>query len=274
MGADAADALARSAGILTYHHDPGELSAAFVWEPLVRGLLSGPPTARYPIGGWIADRRVACSGHAHGLGVAVESGARVDSVPAGIVILATELADARRLLGDESLAWLSGNAVCMDLAVTHRRGDPFVVVDLQETGWAERYTAADKSLAPEGEELIQAQMPIRPGESADSRRGAARAAARRVIRRLARARDVAPAPGHGRTHRRAWTRPARPGATARRSTAATACSSPATWSPLRAACRRSPGPARSRRAAWRSRAPAATQHRPRRRRLPKRPKVL
>jgi hypothetical protein len=32
----------------------------------------------------------------------------------------------------------------------------------------ERYTAADKSLAPAGEELIQAQMPIRPGESADS----------------------------------------------------------------------------------------------------------
>jgi hypothetical protein len=92
----------------------------------------------------------------------------MDSVPPGIVIVATELADARRLLGDESLAWLSGNAVCMDLAVTHRRGDPFVVVDLQETGWVERYTAADKSLAPEGEELIQAQMPIRPGESADS----------------------------------------------------------------------------------------------------------
>ena len=54
VGPDAADQLARSAGILTYHHDPGELSAAFVWEPLVRGLLSAPPTARYPIGGWTA----------------------------------------------------------------------------------------------------------------------------------------------------------------------------------------------------------------------------
>ena len=52
IGAEAADQLARSAGILTYHHDPGELSAAFLWEPLVRGLLSAPPTARYPIGGW------------------------------------------------------------------------------------------------------------------------------------------------------------------------------------------------------------------------------
>ena len=58
--------------------------------------------------------------------------------------------------------------MCLDLALRHRRGDPFVVVDLQETGWAERYTAADHSLAPRGEELIQAQMPIRPGESADA----------------------------------------------------------------------------------------------------------
>jgi phytoene dehydrogenase-like protein len=167
VGADAAEALARSAGILTYHHDPGELSAAFVWEPLVRGLLSAPPTARYPIGGWsrIVER---LHGHARALGVEVETGVRVDGVAPGIVIVATELADARELLGDESLTWLSGKAVCMDLALTHRRGDPFVVVDLQETGWAERYTAADNSLAPDGEELIQAQMPIRPGESPDA----------------------------------------------------------------------------------------------------------
>jgi phytoene dehydrogenase-like protein len=67
-----------------------------------------------------------------------------------------------------SLTWLSGHSVCLDLAVKHRRGDPFVVVDLQETGWVERYTAQDPSLAPEGEELIQAQMPIRPGEGTDS----------------------------------------------------------------------------------------------------------
>jgi phytoene dehydrogenase-like protein len=167
VGEDAAEALARSAGILTYHHDPGELSAAFLWEPLVRGLLSAPPTARYPIGGWsrIVER---LHGHARRLGVEVETGVRVDGVAPGIVIVATELADARKLLGDESLTWLSGKAVCMDLALTRRRGDPFVVVDLQETGWAERYTAADNSLAPDGEELIQAQMPIRPGESPDA----------------------------------------------------------------------------------------------------------
>jgi phytoene dehydrogenase-like protein len=167
VGEQAAEILSRSIGILTYYHDPGELSAAFVWEPLVRGLLSAPPTARYPIGGWsaIVERMQA---HASALGVEIECGTRVEELPDPPVIVATELADARRLLGDERLRWLSGTAVCLDLALRHRRGDPFVVVDLQECGWIERYTAADETLAPEGEELIQAQMPIRPGEPVES----------------------------------------------------------------------------------------------------------
>ncbi|MGI8863703.1 MAG: FAD-dependent oxidoreductase [Solirubrobacteraceae bacterium] len=168
VGDEAAEALGRSAGILTYHHDPGELSAAFLWEPLVRGLLSAPPAARYPLGGWstIVERMAA---RARELGVEILVGTRVERLPNAPVIVATELGDARALLEeDQSLSWLSGKAVCLDLALRHRRGDPFVVVDLQETGWIERYTAADKSLAPPGEELIQAQMPIRPGESADA----------------------------------------------------------------------------------------------------------
>jgi hypothetical protein len=165
VGEEPAEILSRSAGILTYHHDPGELSAAFLWEPLVRGLLSAPPTARYPIGGWgvlvESLRRRALA-----LGVQIETGTRVDTLPDPPVIVATELRDARGLLGDPSLTWLSGHAVCLDLALRHRRGDPFVVVDLQEAGWIERYTAADKTLARPGEELLQAQMPIRPHELA------------------------------------------------------------------------------------------------------------
>jgi phytoene dehydrogenase-like protein len=167
VGPEAADQLARSAGILTYHHDPGELSAAFLWEPLVRGLLSAPPVARYPLGGWSAIV-ARLEQRARSLGVEIRLGQSVRELPATPLIIATELGDARRLLGDESLTWLSGHAVCIDLAIRRRRGDPFVVVDLQETGWAERYTAADHSLAPEGEELIQAQMPIRPAESVDA----------------------------------------------------------------------------------------------------------
>jgi phytoene dehydrogenase-like protein len=170
VGAEAADQLACSAGILTYYHDPGELSAAFVWQHLVRGLLSAPPTARYPVGGWTALVEKLAERAAR-LGVRIETGVRVEKVPDPPVIIATELADARELLGDDSLDWLSGHSVCFDLAVRHRRGDPFAVVDLQEAGWAERFTAADPSLAPEGEELIQAQMPVRPGEAASSATG-------------------------------------------------------------------------------------------------------
>jgi phytoene dehydrogenase-like protein len=167
VGAEAATALANSGGILTYHHDPGELSAAFLWAAVVRGLLSAPPTARFPIGGWssIIERM---SRRALALGVEIRTGERVTDVPAAPAIIATELDDARRLLADEELQWHSGNSVCLDLALRSRRGDPFVVVDLQEAGWVERHTAADRTLAPAGEELIQAQMPIRPGEDADS----------------------------------------------------------------------------------------------------------
>jgi hypothetical protein len=92
----------------------------------------------------------------------------VDSLPDPPVIVATELAQARELLADDSLTWPSGHTVCMDLGLRHRRGDPFVVSDLDEAGWIERFSAPDPSLAPDGEELVQAQIPIRPGESSDS----------------------------------------------------------------------------------------------------------
>jgi phytoene dehydrogenase-like protein len=82
--------------------------------------------------------------------------------------VAIELRDARRLLGDDSLEWTSGNTVCIDLGLRSRRGDPFIVSDLDEGGWVERFTAPDPSLAPEGEELIQAQMPVRPDEEVDA----------------------------------------------------------------------------------------------------------
>jgi phytoene dehydrogenase-like protein len=168
VGFEPADQIARTAGILTYYHDPGALSAAFVWEPIMRAALSAPPTARFPIGGWsrIIERMQQ---RAVDLGVAIDYGCSVDELPQAPVIVATELRDARALLGEgESLDWLSGNALCIDLVLDHRRGDPYVVADLQDAGWIERFTAADPSLAPDGQELIQAQMPIRPGESHDA----------------------------------------------------------------------------------------------------------
>ena len=158
--------LSAAAGVYTFHHDPGELSAAFVWRHSVRVLLSPPPTARYLIGGWSSLIEVL-EARARRLGVKIETGHAVEALPEPPVIVATELSQASELLGDDSLEWLSGHTVCIDLGLEHRRGDPFVVSDLDEAGWIERYTAPDPSLAPPGEELIQAQVPVRPGESAD-----------------------------------------------------------------------------------------------------------
>jgi phytoene dehydrogenase-like protein len=162
-----ADMLASAAGVYTFHHDPGELSAAFVWERSQRLLLSATPPVRFIIGGWsgLVD---ALERHVRSLGVTIVTGERVDALPSAPVIVAVELADARRLLNDDDgLQWLSGNTVCLDLGLREDRGDPWIVSDLVSSGWAERYNAQDASLAPAGEQLVQAQMPIRPGESID-----------------------------------------------------------------------------------------------------------
>ena len=237
-----AEMLSAAAGVYTFHHDPGELSAAFVWKHSVRVLLSPPPTARYLIGGWSAlvaslEGRVRRSS-----GSRSRPATRVEALPDGPTIVATELEQARELLGDDSLEWPSGNTVCLDLGLSRRRGDPFVVSDLDEAGWIERFSAPDPSLAPDGEELVQAQMPVRPGESAEPGGAAPRAAARRLAARLARARDLAPTTGDGAHAPARSTTRARAGATGRRSTAATASSSPATWSPRPDCSPRFPGP--------------------------------
>jgi phytoene dehydrogenase-like protein len=162
-----AEMLCAAAGVYTFHHDPGELSAAFVWRHSVRVLLSPPPTARYLIGGWGALVS-SLESRVRQLGVQVETGHRIDALPDDrSTIVATELAAARELLEDDSLAWPAGDTVCIDLGLRRRRGDPFIVSDLDEAGWIERFSAPDPSLAPEGEELVQAQLPLRPGESSE-----------------------------------------------------------------------------------------------------------
>ena len=87
------------------------------------------------------------------------------------MIVATELAQARELLGDDSLSWPSGNTVCLDLGLARRRGDPFVVSDLDEAGWVERFTAPDRTLAPDG-------RGAGPGADADPARRGRRAGGR------------------------------------------------------------------------------------------------
>ncbi|MFF1511503.1 phytoene desaturase family protein [Streptomyces sp. NPDC058326] len=164
-GARVAREAASYAGVALFHHDPGALSARFVQERLHRsaGL---PPEAQYVRGGWgqLIERMVARAGET---GVRIETSSRVDSLPAGEgpVIVATALPAAARLLGDPSLTWESGRTVLLDLALRGRKGDPFVISDLDAPGWIERFTAQDPTLAPAGQQLIQAQLPIGPDES-------------------------------------------------------------------------------------------------------------
>jgi putative NAD(P)-binding protein len=159
--------LSAAAGVYTFHHDPGSLSAAFVWPRTVRLFLTAPSSVRYPVGGWNAlvatlEQRVRALENVY-----VETSTRVDSLPATPVILATEIDQARELLGDDSLRWQSGNTLCLDLGLRRRKGDPALVSDMDEAGWIGRYSTTNPSIAPHGEELVQAQMPIRPSESAD-----------------------------------------------------------------------------------------------------------
>ncbi|MYS05422.1 NAD(P)-binding protein [Streptomyces sp. SID6041] len=167
-GERGAQAAAAYSGVALFHHDPGSLSARFVQERLHRAAAL-PPEAHYIRGGWgrLVERMVA---RAWELGARIETSARVDSLDdlprdQGPVIVATALPAAARLLGDPSLTWESGRTVLFDLAVRTRKGDPFVLSDLDAPGWIERFTAQDPTLAPAGQQLIQAQLPIGPGAS-------------------------------------------------------------------------------------------------------------
>ncbi|MEI5099240.1 FAD-dependent oxidoreductase [Streptomyces sp. PmtG] len=168
VGEEGARAAAHYTAVALFHHDPGALSARFVHTRLRRAAKL-PPEAHYPVGGWssVIDNRMA--GRAWNLGVRVETLARVHDVEElarrGPVVVATSLDAARRLLKDESLRGESGRTALVDMALRSRRGDLFAVSDLDGTGWIERFTAQDRTLAPEGEQLIQGQLPLAPGES-------------------------------------------------------------------------------------------------------------
>ncbi|GGU03613.1 NAD(P)-binding protein [Streptomyces lateritius] len=167
-GPEAARTAAAYSGVALFHHDPGALSARFVQERLHRAAAL-PPEAHYIRGGWgqLIDRMAA---RAWELGVRIETSSRLDELPLtdGPVVVATSLSAAARLLGEPGLTWESGRTVLFDLALRTRKGDPFVISDLDAPGWIERFTAQDPSLAPAGEQLVQAQFPIGPdGSKAD-----------------------------------------------------------------------------------------------------------
>lgn len=166
VGEAGARAAAHFTGVALFHHDPGSLSAAFV-QARLRRAASLPPEAHFVRGGWgaLVDRM---AGRARELGVRIETGARVAELPTaeGPVIVATSLEAAGHLLGDSAgLNWPSGRTTLVDIALRTRRGDAWVVSDLDAPGWLERFTAQDPTLAPAGEQLIQGQLPIAPDEA-------------------------------------------------------------------------------------------------------------
>jgi glycine/D-amino acid oxidase-like deaminating enzyme len=170
FGERTAERLAGALGVVTFHHDPGSLSAAFVWERAVR-VTALPPITRYPAGGWTAIvERLA--ERARELGVEVETGARAGDLPDAPVIVATGLADARELLGDDSLAWPGTRSVLLDVALRARRLDPQVVSDLDGAAFVEDFGVVARGMAPPGRSLLQAHLGLRPGE--DAAAGAAR----------------------------------------------------------------------------------------------------
>src|SRR5438270_1620997 len=165
-GAEIADAASKAAGVFTFDADPGRLSAAFVWERAVRVITQVPPKARYVVGGWgsLVDGLVVRARH---LGVRIETSHHVASLPSSPVIVATELPAARRLLADDRLRWEGARTALLDVGLVGRPGDPFVVSDLDEAGWIERFSAPDPSLAPAGHSLLQAQLGLHSGEGLD-----------------------------------------------------------------------------------------------------------
>jgi hypothetical protein len=185
--------LCGAAGTFTYHHDPGELSAAFVAERFAR-VSALPPTVRYVRGDW-ATLVAALERHARTLGVHIETASRVDRLPDPPLIIATELRDAAGLLDDPQLSWPSGTCAVFDVGLRRRRGDPWVVCDTDEVAWIERFSGTDRTLAPPGHELLQTEIGIRPGETLDA-----------ALRRLHSTLDAAYP--HRRT-RRVWSRQAR-----------------------------------------------------------------
>ena len=52
----------------------------------------------------------------------------------------------------------------LDVGLVPRRDDAFLVVDLDDAGFVERVTGVDTTLAPAGHALVQADMPLKPGE--------------------------------------------------------------------------------------------------------------
>jgi phytoene dehydrogenase-like protein len=164
LGEADAQEMARWAGLLTFHHDPGSLSARFVWDRC-RRVFARPDHVRAVTGGWSSLIDVLAV-RARARGVTIETGMRSSALPeGGPVIVATGLPAASRLLG-QGLSWAGSRTALLDVALAPRpssRRPPLAVdlsADLRTCCFIDRVTAADPTLAPPGIDLLQAQLGI------------------------------------------------------------------------------------------------------------------
>ena len=217
------------------------------------GSCSTPrPPARFIVGGWtmLVD---ALERHARSLGVQIVTGERVDALPNPPVIVALELCDARRLLGDDSLQWPSGQ---------HRLPRPRAQQPPRRSvgRLRPRELRMDRALHRAG--LLAGAAPASsscrprcrsgPASPPTTPRTRLEGLLDAVVRGLARARHLAPASGDGRAQRRARpagrdvARPPRDRSRRRQSScAATRSRRPAAWPRCRSPARSTPPRARS-----------------------------
>ncbi|MBV8981730.1 MAG: NAD(P)-binding protein [Acidimicrobiia bacterium] len=167
FGDASADLLCRLGGLITYHHDPGALSARFMWDRYRRTALS-PDRVRWVAGGWVSLVD-ALAERARTLGVRIELDDRLtpESLPDAPTVVATKLSGAGRLL-ERDLSWPGARTALLDVATTADPGWPAVIADVRSDlatcCMIERETAADPAaLGEEGGHLIQAQLGVAPG---------------------------------------------------------------------------------------------------------------
>jgi hypothetical protein len=170
FGMATSELMCRLAGLFTFHHNPGTLSAQFVWDRY-RRVFVHPHRVRMVAGGWsalagaLADRAAA-------RGVRIETGEKVTTVtfPDGPAVVATRLEAASQLL-ERELRWPGARTALMDVAASpSRRGWPGTVIDvrgdLRTCCLIDRVTATFPDLlGHRGPELFQAQLGIGPQAS-------------------------------------------------------------------------------------------------------------
>lgn len=144
--------------IVTYDHDPGRLSAAFVHEHLRRTGV------RYIEGGW-ARMIDQLASRAVDLGVDLRRGSRVQALADRPTVVATTLSAARDLTRDSTLSWPGTRTAHIDLGLGPEASVGwFRVFDLDQRIYAARYSEADPSLAPAGHHFIQIAAALAPSD--------------------------------------------------------------------------------------------------------------